>query len=74
MPVRVTMSLSQELTDALDAIANHRDDSRSAVAEMLLREAPQVRAQLRKVRGGDDPPVDHAGTETVGKHLRRVYG
>ncbi len=75
MPVRVTMSLSQELTDALDRIASDRDDSRSAVAEMLLREAPQVRGALRALRGdSSDPPNDHPPMETVGSHTRRVYG
>ncbi len=75
MPVRVTTSLSQELVEALDAVARDRGESRSSMTEILLREAPQIRASLRRLRGDDaDPPLDAAAVESVGDKTRRVYG
>lgn len=46
----MTLSASQELIDVLDALAARRNDNRSAIVEMLLREHPLVRAQVDQAR------------------------
>ena len=53
MVTRLTVSLSSELAEALDALRDQRKESRSSVVETLLREHPMVERAVRKVRRDD---------------------
>lgn len=46
-----SISLSQELGGVLDGLAEKRDQSFSELLEMLAREHPLVRRQLKEQRG-----------------------
>lgn len=51
---KLSVSLSHELADALDALADERGDDRSRLVEVLLREHPMVRRRIRRSRREDE--------------------
>lgn len=52
---KLSISLSPELADALDALAGERGDDRSRLVEILLREHPLVARRIRRSRGAMPP-------------------
>jgi hypothetical protein len=64
---RFTISVSQELADALDDLQQRRGDERSRLVETLLRENPLIRGAIERQR--DDPLVP--GTKK-GRDLEKV--
>lgn len=44
---RMTVSVSDELVQALDALAKRRNESRSSLVELLLREHPLLARQVQ---------------------------
>lgn len=50
MTRRITLALSNELAEALDELTEQRGESRSAVAEMLLRENEYVQETVDRLR------------------------
>lgn len=78
---KLSLSLTPELADALDALAAARGEDRSRLVETLLREHPLVREAVRRGRpyrpGGrppdapaGDPPLAEARFEAVGRRKR----
>lgn len=52
---KFSISTSPELFEALEALAERRDQDRSSLIEMLLREHPMVEAEVRRRRQGPVP-------------------
>lgn len=48
---KFSISTSPELFEALEALAERRDQDRSSLIEMLLREHPMVEDAIRRRRG-----------------------
>jgi hypothetical protein len=47
---RFSISTSEELFEALETLRQQRDQQRSDLVEMLLREHPMVRREIRRAR------------------------
>lgn len=52
---KFSISTSPELFEALEALAEDRDQDRSSLIEMLLREHPMVEDEIRRRRGRGRP-------------------
>lgn len=52
---KFSISTSPELFAALEAVADRRDQDRSSLIEMLLREHPLVEQEIRRRRGRGVP-------------------
>jgi predicted transcriptional regulator len=58
---KLSISLTPELADALDALAEDRDEDRSRLVEILLREHPLVSDRIRSRRARDRPGDERLG-------------
>lgn len=60
---KFSISTSPELFEALQALAERRDQDRSSLIEMLLREHPMVEAEIRRGRGRRRRPGTKRGRD-----------
>lgn len=64
MPVeKFSVSTSRELFDALETLRSRREEDRSSLIEMLLREHPMVRDQIQRERRKGRGPRTKRGRE-----------
>lgn len=72
---KFSISTSQELFDALEALRDRHSRDRSSLVEMLLREHPAVRHEIRRSRQQARAPETKRGRdrETI-RTLGRVAG
>ncbi len=62
---KVSISMSPELYQALECIQEDRNQDRSSLIEMLLREHPLLQRKIRHQRRATGPPPKPPRTDTI---------
>lgn len=60
---KFSVSTTSELFDALEALRERREEDRSSLIEILLREHPVVRREIRRQRRTETGPATKRGRD-----------
>lgn len=60
---KLSISLSAELFEAVEALSQRREEGRSSLLEMLLREHPMIRAEVKRQRRAGSPRLASKGRD-----------